>query len=193
MHSEKNSLDHTFQLTVNSDRYLSINYQHVGLARLCQLIIPYMRKQHSGKIINVSSIGGKIAEPHGDWYHASKFAVEGLSDCLRMELKQFGTDVIVIEPGAIKTEWNTIARGNLLKVSWQTAYKSLAEKHVRMLEMADKIGSEPVVIANVIHRAIHAKHPKTRYSAGQGAKIILFLRKILSDRLFEKLVLSQMR
>ena len=75
-----------------------------GLARLCQLVLPTMRAQKSGKIVNVTSIGGKIWEPLGAWYHATKFAVEGMSDCLRMELAPFGVDVIVIEPGAIKTE-----------------------------------------------------------------------------------------
>jgi short-subunit dehydrogenase len=70
-----------------------------GLARLTQLALPYMRAQRSGKVINISSIGGKIGEPHGAWYHATKFAVEGLSDSLRMELRQFGIDVVIIEPG----------------------------------------------------------------------------------------------
>ena len=81
-----------------------------GLARLTQLVLPDMRQQHSGRIINISSIGGRIGEPHGAWYHATKFAVEGLSDSLRMELKEFGIDVVVIQPGAIKTEWAGIAR-----------------------------------------------------------------------------------
>jgi NAD(P)-dependent dehydrogenase (short-subunit alcohol dehydrogenase family) len=81
-----------------------------GLARLCQLVLPTMRAQKSGKIVNVTSIGGKIWEPLGAWYHATKFAVEGLSDCLRVEAARFGIDVIVIEPGAIRTEWAGIAR-----------------------------------------------------------------------------------
>ena len=76
-----------------------------GLARLCQLVLPMMRAQKSGKIVNITSIGGKIWEPLGGWYHATKFAVEGLSDCLRVEVARFGIDVIVIEPGAIRTEW----------------------------------------------------------------------------------------
>ena len=120
-----------------------------GLARLCQLVIPTMRRQQSGKILNVTSIGGKIAEPHGSWYHASKFAVEGLSDCLRLELKQFGIDVIVIEPGSIQTQWSTIARENLVNVSGKTIYKDLVAKHLKMLNLADNFGSKPIVIANV--------------------------------------------
>ncbi len=75
-----------------------------GLARLVQLVVPHMRERRSGRIVNVSSIGGKIHEPLGGWYHSTKFAVEGLSDSLRLELKPFGIDVVVIQPGAIRTE-----------------------------------------------------------------------------------------
>jgi short-subunit dehydrogenase len=166
-----------------------------GLARLTQLVIPYMRKQGSGKIINVSSMGGKFGEPHGAWYHATKYAVEGLSDSLRMELKQFGVDVVIIEPGAIKTEWNKIARENLIKVSGNTAYKDLVAKHYKMLEKADtgSMGSEPIVIAKTILKAVNSSRPRTRYATGGGAKLILFMRKILSDRMFDKLMLGQLK
>lgn len=161
-----------------------------GLARLTQLVLPSMRKQHSGKIINVSSIGGKLGEPHGSWYHATKYAVEGLSDSLRMELKQFGIDVVVIEPGAIITEWGSIAREHLLKTSGNTAYKDLAQKHAALLARADSAGSKPVVVARTIVKAIESRHPKTRYATGGGAKPLLFMAKILPDRAFDKLMLS---
>jgi NAD(P)-dependent dehydrogenase (short-subunit alcohol dehydrogenase family) len=164
-----------------------------GLARLSQLVIPYMRKQRSGKIINVTSIAGKIAEPHGSWYHSSKFAVEGLSDCMRMELKQFGIDVVLIEPGGIKTEWNNIARDNLVKVSGQTVYKDLANKQVRMLKFFDAIGSKPIVIAKTIHRAINARWPKARYVAGRGSTTMLTLKKILPDKMFDRMILIQLK
>lgn len=164
-----------------------------GLARLTQLVLPYMRAQKSGRIINVSSMGGKFGEPHGAWYHATKYALEGLSDCLRMELKQFGIDVVVIQPGAIFTEWNKIARDNLIKMSGNTVYKDLANKHFKMLESADKRGSEPIVIAKVIVKAISSKHPKTRYAAGEGAKLILTIKKIMPDKIFDKILMSQMK
>ncbi len=165
-----------------------------GLARLCQLVIPTMRAQHSGKIINISSIGGSFGEPHGSWYHATKFAVEGLSDSLRLELKQFGIDVVIVKPGAIVTEWNKIARDNMMNVSGKTAYKDLVVKHVRMFEKADgKMGSKPVVIAKVIKKAIDSKKPKTRYAAGAGAKPILFLRWLLSDRMMDRLMMLMMK
>jgi NAD(P)-dependent dehydrogenase (short-subunit alcohol dehydrogenase family) len=164
-----------------------------GLARLIQLVLPYMREQKSGRIINVSSMGGKFGEPHGSWYHATKFAVEGLSDCLRMELKQFGIDVVVIEPGAIKTEWDIIARENLIKVSGNSAYKDMVLKHAKMLESTYKRSSDPIVIAKIIVKAITSNSPKTRYAAGSGAKLILFVKKILSDKMFDKIMLSQMK
>lgn len=161
-----------------------------GLARLCQLVLPTMRTQRSGTIINISSIGGKIAEPHGSWYHATKFAVEGLSDCLRLELYQFNVDVVVIQPGAIKTEWNTIARQNLREVSGDTAYQDLVRKHANFLEKGDKQASDPMVVAKTIRKAVKARKPKTRYATGKGAKIILFLRKVLPDRWMDKMFLT---
>jgi short-subunit dehydrogenase len=164
-----------------------------GLARLTQLVLPCMRAQKSGRIINVSSMGGKFGEPHGGWYHATKFALEGLSDCLRMELKQFNIDVVVIQPGAIKTEWDIIAGENLLKVSGATAYKDLANKHAKMLVNTYKIASEPLVIAKVITKAATVNKPKTRYAKGAGAKLLLFIRSVLCDRIFDKLVLGQMK
>ena len=98
-----------------------------GLSRLCQLTLPMMRAQKYGRIVNVTSIGGKMWEPMGSWYHATKFAVEGLSDCLRVEVRPFGIDVIVIEPGAIQTEWAGIAADGLRQASGSGAYAALAE------------------------------------------------------------------
>ena len=161
-----------------------------GLARLCQLVLPTMRAQKSGKIVNVTSIGGKIWEPLGGWYHATKFAVEGLSDCLRVEVAPFGVNVIVIEPGAIRTEWAGIARDGLLQMSGGSAYAELAKRHARMLATADtsSLASPPEVVAGTIVRAVTARRPKTRYATGGGARTILFLRKILPDRMFDRLI-----
>src|SRR3984885_5866812 len=161
-----------------------------GLARLCQLVLPTMRAQKSGKIVNVTSIGGKIWEPLGGWYHATKFAVEGLSDCLRVEVAPFGVNVIVIEPGAIRTEWAGIARDGLLQMSGGSAYAELAKRHARMLATADtsSLASPPEVVARTIVRAVTARRPKTRYATGGGARTIFFLRKILSDRMFDRLI-----
>ncbi|WP_423128451.1 oxidoreductase [Gaoshiqia sp. Z1-71] len=164
-----------------------------GPAHLIQLVLPQMRERKAGRIINISSMGGKFGEPHGAWYHATKYALEGFSDCLRMELKQFGIDVVIIQPGAIKTEWDVVAGENLANVSGHTAYKDSASKHIRLLARVYRRGSEPVVVARVIVKAIRSKKPKTRYTAGTGAKLILFLRKILSDKLFDRIMLGQLR
>lgn len=164
-----------------------------GVARLVQLVLPQMRQNKWGKIVNISSIGGKIATPFGGWYHASKFAIEGLSDALRNEVKQFGIDVIIIEPGGIKSEWGGIAFESLVKVSGNTAYKSMAEKlSVAFRNTEDKTPG-PIIIAELIRKGIEAKRPKARYSAGYLAAPSLFLRKILSDRLMDKAIMSQIK
>lgn len=161
-----------------------------GLARLSQLATPMMRAQRGGAIVNITSIGGKMHEPLGAWYHATKFAVEGLSDCLRMELAPFGIHVIVIEPGAIKTEWGGIARESMLKYSGETAYREQAQMHARMFEGADKsnMASPPEVVAETIASALRAQRPRTRYATGGGAKMILALRRLTSDRGFDWLM-----
>lgn len=164
-----------------------------GLARLTQLVLPPMREKGSGKIINVSSIGGSFGEPHGAWYHAAKFAVEGMSDSLRMELKEFGIDVIIIKPGSIRTEWNRIAREKLVEVSGDTAYGRLARAHAQMLETYDDKGSDPGIIGRTIVKALRARRPKTRYTIGAGAGLMMGMRRLLTDRGFDAMMLRQMR
>jgi NAD(P)-dependent dehydrogenase (short-subunit alcohol dehydrogenase family) len=161
-----------------------------GLARLIQLSTPMMRAQGGGRIVNITSIGGKMHEPLGTWYHATKFAVEGLSDCLRMELAPFGIDVVIIEPGAIRTEWTGIARESLLQRSGHTAYAEQAQAHARLFDSSEKstMVSEPDVVAATIARALRTHRPRTRYATGGGARVILFLRRILSDRVFDSLM-----
>ena len=161
-----------------------------GLARLIQLATPLMRAQRSGRIVNITSIGGKMHEPLGSWYHATKFAVEGLSDCLRMELQPFGIEVIVVEPGAIKTEWSGIARQSLLEHSGASAYAEQAHSHAKMLASGDtsNLASPPSVVADTIGQALRSRRPKTRYATGGGARSILFLRRWLSDRTFDRVM-----
>jgi NAD(P)-dependent dehydrogenase (short-subunit alcohol dehydrogenase family) len=164
-----------------------------GVARLIQLVLPTMRKNNYGKIVNISSVGGKITLPMGVWYHASKFAIEGLSDALRKEVKPFGIDVIVIEPGGVKSEMSELGGGYLMRVSGNTVYSSFAR---RIADFYGKLGgkaSDPIVIARLIKKGIEATHPKTRYAGAAGAKLMLFFRKILSDKLFDKLIMSQLK
>jgi NAD(P)-dependent dehydrogenase (short-subunit alcohol dehydrogenase family) len=160
-----------------------------GAVRLIQLVLPHMRAQRSGTIINISSMGGKIYTPFGGWYHGTKFALEALSDCLRLEAQPFGISVVVVEPGGIQTEWGGIAADNLRKVSGQTAYARQAQAMANALndESSSRL-SAPSVIADVIAKAVTARRPATRYAAGFGARPMIFLRWILPDRAFDALI-----
>lgn len=160
-----------------------------GLARLIQLGLPAMRAQRSGRIVNITSIGGKIHEPMGAWYHATKFAVEGLSDCLRMELEPFGIDVVVVEPGAIRTEWSAIAQKGLMETSGAGPYAEQARLSAALLAGADRAqGSPPEVVAGAVSSALSARRPRTRYVVGGGAKPMIALRRRLSDRAFDRVM-----
>ncbi|HTT55070.1 MAG TPA: oxidoreductase [Streptosporangiaceae bacterium] len=161
-----------------------------GLARLIQLVLPHMRRQGRGRLINISSIGGKIYEPLGDWYHAAKFAVEGLSDSLRVELRPFGIDVIIIEPGGIRTEWGAISAQKLRQASAGTAYQKQAETMAAVLESLGPLASPPSVVADTIARAATARRPRTRYLTGRGARAAVTARQVLPDRAFDAVISS---
>lgn len=169
-------------------RQLEVNL--FGAARLTQLVLPTMRAQRSGRIVNISSIGGKFGGAFGAWYHASKFAVEGLSDALRMELRAFGIDVVLIEPGATMTEGNGNARAGLIRYSGDGPYGDDARAHADMMAAADRkpIAAPPGVVADTIVKAIAARKPRTRYPTGGSARTILLLRSIMSDRSFDSLL-----
>jgi len=164
-----------------------------GAARLMQLVVPGMRRNGYGKIVNISSIGGKIGLPMGSWYHASKFALEGLSDTLRNEVRQFGIDVIVIEPGGTKSEMMAIGGQDLMRVSGQTAYRQLAASLRNQYETMEKSSVEPVEIAKLIRKSIEQKKPKARYVGGAMAKPMLLLKWLLSDQWFDALLMSQLK
>ena len=166
-----------------------------GVARLTQLVLPSMRAKRSGKIINMSSMGGKIYTPLGSWYHATKHAVEGWSDCLRLELKPFNIDVVIIEPGAIATEFTGVVIGPMLKRSGSGPYVKMAQAVAAAAEASEKRGggSDPQVIVSLVLRAIRAHTPKTRYAGGQYANLLVFVRKWFGDCVFDRLVLATVR
>jgi len=161
-----------------------------GLARLTQLVLPTMRAQRSGKIVNISSMGGRVTTLFGAWYHATKYALEGFSDCLRMEVSQYGIDVVLIEPGGIQTDWGFIAADHLLETSKGGAYEALAAKTAKGMkkQYSSNMLSKPELIAKMIAKAVQKKRPKTRYLIGFGAKPIVFLKMILPDRIYDKLM-----
>jgi NAD(P)-dependent dehydrogenase (short-subunit alcohol dehydrogenase family) len=161
-----------------------------GAARLTQLVLPSMRQQHSGTIVNVTSMGGKIYTPLGAWYHATKFALEALSDCLRMEVEPFGINVVVIEPGGINTEWGGIAAEKLRSVSGTSSYANQANAVAEALtsEANRKRLSPPTVIADAIAKAVMARKPDTRYAVGSGARPMIFMHDVLPDRWFDAIM-----
>jgi NAD(P)-dependent dehydrogenase (short-subunit alcohol dehydrogenase family) len=161
-----------------------------GIARLTQLILPAMRESRSGTIVNVSSIGGRVYTPMGAWYHASKHALEGWSDCLRLEVAPFGIRVVIVEPGAIETEFAEIAIAPLLERSEGGPYADFARKMAAATRRAylDKKASSPDLIAGIIVKAVEARRPRTRYVAGYLGKPVIWARRILGDRGFDWMV-----
>lgn len=160
-----------------------------GLARLTQLVLPHMRARGRGRILNISSMAGRITMPLGAWYHATKYALEAFSDALRMEVEEFGIDVVIIEPGGIKTPWGLIAADYLEESSRNGVYAEQAQRvaaNMRKLYSPSSSLSEPKVISRTILRALEARRPKTRYLVGFGAKPSVFLHTVLPDRPFDK-------
>lgn len=161
-----------------------------GLARLTQLVLPYMRQQKSGRIINVGSMGGRLTSYFGAWYHATKYALEAFSDGLRMEVADFGIDVSIIEPGGIKTDWGFIAADKLAESAKGGAYEAAATKTAEGMrkQYSGNMMSNPKVISNAISKVVNSRRPKTRYLVGMGAKPLVFLHAFLPDRWFDALM-----
>jgi NAD(P)-dependent dehydrogenase (short-subunit alcohol dehydrogenase family) len=161
-----------------------------GAARLIQLVLPQMREQRSGTIVNITSMGGKIYTPLGSWYHATKFALEAISDCLRLELKPFGINVVVIEPGGIRTEWPGIAAEKVRAVSGTGPYAPQGNAVAESLtsDSTERRSSPPELIARTIAKAVTARRPKTRYAVGYGARPMILLHDVLPDRGFDAFI-----
>lgn len=169
-------------------RQLEVNV--FGLARLCQLVLPAMREQGSGRIVNISSVAGKAVLLFGGWYHVSKYSVEALSDALRMEMKPFGIDVVLIEPGGIRTDWGLIAADHLAESSAGTPYEEEGLQESRTLRKAYSIRllSRPAVVTRAISRAVNSKLPRTRYRIGFGSGILVLSHALLPDRWWDALM-----
>lgn len=165
-----------------------------ALAHLIKVVTPYMRNQGGGLIINTSSIGGKVASLLGGWYHASKFALEGLSDSLRLELNPFNIKVVLLEPGLIQTEFpeKTIKKAD--EISLSSPYYEVVKK-VRDRAYNDyiknKVGSDPIVVAKTVLKIIKAKRPKTRYVVGKLGLTAILGRKFLSDKMLDKILMKR--
>lgn len=167
-----------------------------GPARLTQLLLPAMRQRKGGTIVNITSMGGKIYSLLGAWYHATKHALEGWSDCLRLELSSFGIRVVVIEPGLIETAFGDVLVEGFQKRARQGgAYAKLAESIVKATKdtYGHGRGTSPAVIANIVGKAVASAKPKTRYVVGKYAAPMIFIRKWFGDRAFDKIIMSMVK
>ncbi len=162
-----------------------------GLLRMCQLVLPAMRRRGAGRIVNLSSMGGKLTFPGGGAYHATKHAVEAVSDALRFEVAGFGVQVVVIEPGLIRTSFADTAAGSLGAASSEDdAYADFNRAVATATTDAyagplGKLGGGPEAVAEAIERALTAKRPRTRYRVTASAGVAITLRRALPDRAWD--------
>ncbi len=166
-----------------------------GAARLTQLLLPTMRARRSGTIVNITSMGGKIYTLLGAWYHATKHALEGWSDCLRLELAPFGIKVVIVEPGLIETGFGDVVAKGLLKRSGSGPYARQTQAVAKSTEDAygHGRGTNPSVIADVVSKAVKEARPRTRYVVGKYALPMIKIREWFGDRMFDRVIMSQMR
>jgi NADP-dependent 3-hydroxy acid dehydrogenase YdfG len=166
-----------------------------GLLRMCQLVLPGMRGQGWGKIVNISSMGGRLVFPGGGIYHATKYAVEAISDAMRWEVRGFGVDVILIEPGLIKTEFGDTAAHSVTETAQDGPYadfnRLVAQTTTGAYEGRGAVG--PEAVAKRIEKAISRRRPRTRYPITAGARVLLGVRRALPDRGWDALMRTQFK
>ena len=167
-----------------------------GLIRMCQLVLPKMREQGQGRIVNISSMGGRLSFPGGGIYHATKYSVEAISDVLRWEVQGFGVDVVLIEPGLIKTHFADAALGSMGGVESNGVYgkfnKAVGDMTAGAYEgPLAKLGGGPEVVARVIEKAIVKRRPRTRYLVTPSARLALMQRRLVTDRMWDRLMRAQ--
>jgi NAD(P)-dependent dehydrogenase (short-subunit alcohol dehydrogenase family) len=167
-----------------------------GLIRMCQLVLPGMREQHWGKIVNIGSMGGKLTFPGGGLYHATKYAVEAISDALRFEVRGFGVDVILVEPGLIVTNFCDVAAASVEDDGETGPYAHFNRKVAKLTEGAykgpmAKLGGGPEVVANTIAGALKSGRPKARYAVTPSAHLLITQKRFTPDRVWDLMMRSQ--
>jgi NAD(P)-dependent dehydrogenase (short-subunit alcohol dehydrogenase family) len=168
-----------------------------GLVRMCQLVLPAMRAQRWGRIVNVSSMGANFTFPGGGFYHATKYAVEAISDALRFEVKGFGVDVVIVQPGLIRTSFGEAAASAVGQVESEGPYTSFnarvaqATRDIYVKGPARHLGGGPETVAKTIERAITAKSPRIRYRVTPSARLLIGQRALLTDRMWDRLMTTQ--
>lgn len=163
-----------------------------GLVRMSQLVLPLMRAAGRGRIVNISSMGGRGWTPLGGWYHATKHAVEVLSDAMRVEVAPFGVQIVVVQPGRVESEWSATAARTLRASAKRSAYRKQAEPFAALLEDYGGAAS-PEVVVDAVMRALTAERPRRRYATPLDAHISILLHWLLPDAAWEWLVAVGMR
>jgi NAD(P)-dependent dehydrogenase (short-subunit alcohol dehydrogenase family) len=167
-----------------------------GLLRMCQLVLPGMRRRGEGTIVNISSMGGRLTLPGGGIYHATKHAVEALSDAMRFEVGGFGVHVVLIEPGIIRSSFGETAAGSVSAGDGPYAEfnAAVAEANATASEgPLGKLGGEPDDVAKVIEAAIAARRPRTRYRVTASARLLITQRRLLPDRAWDRVMSAAFR
>lgn len=166
-------------------RQLEVNV--FGLASLCRAVLPGMREKGYGRIVNIGSVAGRACLYFGGWYNVSKYAIEAFSDCLRMEVAPFGIDVVLIEPGAVNTDWGTIAADHLTASSTGTPYEApaLREADAYRKGFSASWFTPPHKLARCIMHAATCRHPRARYHRGAFSGTMIFWHSVLPSRLWD--------
>jgi NAD(P)-dependent dehydrogenase (short-subunit alcohol dehydrogenase family) len=180
------------EIAIDKARY-QFEVNLFGLAAVTQAALPHMRAQKSGLIVNTSSMGGKIYSPLGAWYHATKHALEGWSDCLRLEVKEFGIDVVVLEPGGVDTGFSSGVLRHFAPEADRGPYQRMVRSLVTTMQSGSIRLSDPSLISKTMQSIIAAKRPKIRYLVGAMAKPLVGIRKLFGDRFFDRLILSMLK
>ena len=164
-----------------------------GLVRMCQLVLPGMRRQGFGRIVNLSSMGGRLTFPGSGFYHASKYAVEAISDALRFEVRGFGVDVVVIEPGLIRTGFARTALDSMGEdgsgpyAAFEAGVARATRENYERGPLA-ALGGGPEAVAETIERVVSAARPRARYTVTPSAKLLISARRLLPDRAWDALL-----
>jgi len=162
-----------------------------GLVRMCQLVLPGMRTAGRGRIVNVSSMGGKLVFPGGGAYHGTKFAVEAISDAMRFEVRGFGVHVSIIEPGLIRTRFGETAVGSVPHQDGPYAgfNTAVAANTARVYDgPLGKLGAGPDAVARAIEKAVTSRRPRTRYPVTASARFFMAQHAVLPDRAWDRVV-----
>jgi NADP-dependent 3-hydroxy acid dehydrogenase YdfG len=166
-----------------------------GLGRMCQLVLPGMRAAGRGRILNIGSMGGRVTFPAGGWYHASKYAVEALSDALRMEVAGFGIQVVLVEPGLIRTEFGSVASGGLTGAGADGPYATLRATADAVTEQGyqSRLAVGPEAVARTVKRAVESAHPHARYLVTPAAKVLVQAKRFAGDRIWDTVARRRFR